>query len=126
MGHGLWALRDGVGLEATPSRWGTGVGRAGLDGSLVDGEGRLKRQPMGSVRAKTGEEIIEREVLLPGLAPCRRGQRLYKSVLQVGGCVCLCGLTLTTWELDLAEIKAQVLNDDEEPDPDWEPDFETY
>lgn len=38
----------------------------------------------------------------------------------------LCGLTLTLWELDLAGIKGQVLNDDEEPDPDWEPDFETY
>ncbi|MFE7215508.1 hypothetical protein ACFU93_37490 [Streptomyces sp. NPDC057611] len=38
----------------------------------------------------------------------------------------LCGLTLTTWELDLAGIKGQILNDDEEPDPDWEPDFETY
>ncbi|WP_445270414.1 hypothetical protein [Streptomyces sp. DSM 41634] len=38
----------------------------------------------------------------------------------------LCGLTLTTWELDLAGIKAQILNDDEEPDPDWEPDFEAY
>ncbi|GHE46277.1 hypothetical protein CP980_34845 [Streptomyces vinaceus] len=38
----------------------------------------------------------------------------------------LCGLTLTRWELDLAGIKAQVLNDDEEPDPDCKPDFETY
>ncbi|NUP42674.1 MAG: hypothetical protein HOY76_38045 [Streptomyces sp.] len=37
----------------------------------------------------------------------------------------LCGLTLTMWELDLAGIKGQTLNDDE-PDPDWEPDFETY
>jgi hypothetical protein len=36
----------------------------------------------------------------------------------------LCGLTLTTWELDLAGIKSQILNDDEEPDPDWEPDFD--
>jgi hypothetical protein len=38
----------------------------------------------------------------------------------------LCGLTLTRWELDLAGIKGQILNDDEDPDPDWEPDFETY
>ncbi|MGX5397210.1 hypothetical protein ACWLMY_35825 [Streptomyces anulatus] len=38
----------------------------------------------------------------------------------------LCGLTLTRWELDLAGIKGQILNDDAEPDPDWEPDFETY
>lgn len=38
----------------------------------------------------------------------------------------LCGLTLTTWELDLAGIGDQVLNDFEEPDPGWEPDFETY
>lgn len=30
------------------------------------------------------------------------------------------------WELDLAGIKGQTLNDDEEPDPAWEPDFETY
>lgn len=38
----------------------------------------------------------------------------------------LCGLTLTMWELDLAGIKGQIPNDDEEPDPDWEPDFEMY
>jgi hypothetical protein len=30
------------------------------------------------------------------------------------------------WELDLAGIKGGVLNESEEPDPDWEPDFETY
>ncbi|MHA4820141.1 hypothetical protein ACXZ65_37985, partial [Streptomyces aculeolatus] len=35
----------------------------------------------------------------------------------------LCGLTLTRWELDLAGIGGQILNEDEEPDPDWEPDF---
>lgn len=38
----------------------------------------------------------------------------------------LCGLTLTMWELDLAGIKGGVLNESEEPDRDWEPDFETY
>lgn len=38
----------------------------------------------------------------------------------------LCGLTLTMWELDLAGIKGGVLNDSEEPAPDWEPDFETH
>ncbi|MYT80925.1 hypothetical protein YW3DRAFT_07354 [Streptomyces sp. MnatMP-M77] len=38
----------------------------------------------------------------------------------------LCGLTLMLRELGLAGIKGQILNDDEEPDPDWEPDFETF
>ncbi|MFF3934293.1 hypothetical protein [Streptomyces hirsutus] len=36
----------------------------------------------------------------------------------------VCKLTLTGQELDLAGIEAQTLNEEPEPDPDWEPDFD--